>query len=56
MDVVGYIQRLWGIHIDRGRSSIEQGKVRKQTDVPLQKSNPMRYRQHLWVTENPSHK
>jgi hypothetical protein len=35
-DVVAYIQGLWGIYIDRGKSSMEQGEVRKQIDVPLQ--------------------
>jgi hypothetical protein len=35
--MVGYIQRLWGVHIDRGRSRIERG-VRRCTDVPLQEA------------------
>jgi hypothetical protein len=29
------IQGLWGIHINRDRSGIEQREVRKQIDVPL---------------------
>jgi hypothetical protein len=36
MQVVRYVQRPWGIHIDRGESRIERGVVRKQMDVPLQ--------------------
>jgi hypothetical protein len=36
MEVVGYVQRPWGIHINRGESRIERGVVRKQMDVPLQ--------------------
>jgi hypothetical protein len=36
------MQRPWGIHTNRVESSIEQGKVRKQTDVPLQKIGEVR--------------
>jgi hypothetical protein len=37
---VRYIPRLWGVYINKGRSRIEKGVVRKWTDVPLQPKVP----------------
>jgi hypothetical protein len=55
MDVVGYVQRPWGIHMDIVRNR----EVREWTDVPLQyahlcsgKSSPVSDRQSLQEVRN----